>query len=92
MGTHRPIVYFGPDPWVLILSRTQPVGPHGSVGPWEPAGSVAAYSHAMMRVKFLFDARDACTCKSSLSKLLERGSAHASLERLTSTDASLLAL
>jgi hypothetical protein len=36
-------VYFGPDPWVLILSRTQPVGPHGSVGPWEPVDSVAAY-------------------------------------------------
>jgi hypothetical protein len=49
-------------------------------------------SGAMMGVKFLFDARDACTCKSSLSKLLENGSVHASLERLKSTDASLLAL
>jgi hypothetical protein len=43
METHGPIVYFRPDPWVLILSRTQPVGPHGSVGPWEPVDSVAAY-------------------------------------------------
>ena len=42
MGTHGPIVYFRPDPWVLILGRTQPVGPHGSVGSWEPADSVAA--------------------------------------------------
>jgi hypothetical protein len=37
MGTHGPIVYFGPDPWVLILSRTQPV---------EPVDSVAAYSYS----------------------------------------------
>jgi hypothetical protein len=43
MGTYRPIVFFRPDPWVLILSRTQPVGPYRSTGPWEPAGSVAAY-------------------------------------------------